>query len=82
MHLQHQKNTNGWGDILFLGSGIGFMLATPLVVSIVIGVWVDKRLQTFPIAIIISVAIGFFLTVIQFYKIIIPFLDKRSNIKK
>jgi len=58
------------------------MLATPLVVSIVIGVWVDKRLQTFPIAIIISVVVGFFLTVIQFYKIIIPFLDKRSNIKK
>ncbi|HQB84974.1 MAG: putative F0F1-ATPase [Parcubacteria group bacterium ADurb.Bin247] len=82
MHSQHQKNTNGWGDILFLGSGIGFMLATPLVVSIVIGVWVDKRLQTFPIAIIISVVVGFFLTVIQFYKIIIPFLDKRSNIKK
>ena len=82
MHSQQQKNTNSWGNVLFLGSGIGFMLAVPLVVSIIVGVWVDKRLETFPIAIIISVIVGFLLTTIQFYKIVIPFLEKRSNLKK
>lgn len=83
MHSQHQKNTNNnLGDVLLLGSGIGFMLATPLVVSILVGVWVDKRLETFPIVIIISVIFGFILTGFEFYKIVVPFLEKRSNFKK
>lgn len=82
MHSQHQKNTNRWGNVLFLGSGIGFMLAAPLVVLTTVGVWVDKRLETFPIAIIISVIFGLILTGFEFYKIVIPFLEKRSNLEK
>jgi len=40
---------------------------------------IDKKLETFPIALIVSILIGIGLTIVDLYKIIIPFLEKRSN---
>lgn len=78
MSLPPQKNTN-IGYVLGMGSGLGFVLAAPLAIAIFLGVMIDKKLETFPIALIISVLIGMGLTVISLYKIIIPFLEKRSK---
>jgi len=78
MSLPPQKNTN-IGYALGIGSGLGFVLAVPLALAIFLGVMIDKELETFPIALIISVLIGMGLTVISLYKIIIPFLKKRSK---
>lgn len=78
MSLPPQKNTN-IGYALGMGSGLGFVLAVPLALAIFLGIMIDKKLETFPIALIISVLIGMGLTVISLYKIIIPFLEKRSK---
>jgi F0F1-type ATP synthase assembly protein I len=65
--------------VLGMGSGLGFVLAFPLVLTILLGVMIDKKLETFPIALIISVLIGIGLTIVDLYRIVIPFLEKRSN---
>lgn len=78
MSLPPQKNTS-IGYVLGMGSGLGFVLAVPMVVAIFLGVMIDKNLETFPIALIISVLVGMGLTVVSLYKIIIPFLEKRSK---
>lgn len=78
MSLPPQKNTS-IGYVLGMGSGLGFVLAVPMVVAIFLGVMIDKNLKTFPIVLIISVLVGMGLTVVNLYKIIIPFLEKRSK---
>jgi len=78
MSLPPQKNTS-IGYVLGMGSGLGFVLAFPLVLAIFLGVMIDRSLETFPIALIISVLIGVGLTIVNLYKIIIPFLEKRSK---
>ena len=75
--LPQKKNNIGY--VLGMGSGLGFVLAFPLVLTILLGVIVDKKLETFPIALIISVLIGIGLTIVDLYRIVIPFLEKRSN---
>jgi len=75
--LPQKKNNIGY--VLGMGSGLGFVLAFPLVLTILLGVMIDKKLETFPIALIISVLIGIGLTIVDLYRIIIPFLEKRSN---
>ncbi|KUK64003.1 MAG: ATPase, F0/V0 complex, subunit C [Parcubacteria bacterium 34_609] len=54
--LPQKKNNIGY--VLGMGSGLGFVLAFPLVLTILLGVMIDKKLETFPIALIISVLIG------------------------
>jgi F0F1-type ATP synthase assembly protein I len=78
MSLPPQKNTS-IGYVLGMGSGLGFVLAAPLAIMIFLGVMIDKKLETFPIALIISILIGIGLTIVNLYKIIIPFLEKRSK---
>lgn len=78
MSLPPQKNTS-MGYVLGMGSGLGFVLALPLAVAIFLGVIIDKKLETFPVALIISILVGIGLTIVNLYKIIIPFLEKRSK---
>mgnify|MGYP001473553886 FL=1 len=75
--LPQKKNNIGY--VLGMGSGLGFVLAFPLLLTIILGVMIDKKLETFPIALIVSILIGIGLTIVDLYRIVIPFLEKRSN---
>lgn len=81
MSLQPQKNIN-FGQIIVLGSELGFLIAFPLITCILLGLWIDKRLNTFPWILLASVLVGMILTVVSVYKIVIPFLEKRSDNNK
>ena len=81
MSQQPQKNIN-MGTVIALGSELGFLIALPLVICILIGVVVDRKLDTFPLWLLVSVFLGIGLTVVNIYKIIIPFLEKRSGDNK
>lgn len=81
MSLQPQKSTN-LGQVITLGSELGFLIAFPLVICILLGLWIDKKLNTFPWILLTSVFIGIALTIADVYKIIIPFLEKRSDNNK
>lgn len=76
------------GYVLTMGSELGFLIALPLIVCILIGVMIDRKLDTFPLWLLVMVFVGIALTVVNVYKIVIPFLEKRSednknnNIKK
>lgn len=62
-----------------LGSELGFLIALPLVGCLLFGAFLDKKLNSFPVFILIAVFLGFFITIINIYKLIIPFLEKRSG---
>jgi F0F1-type ATP synthase assembly protein I len=69
------------GYVLAMGTELGFLIAFPLVICVVIGVMIDKKMNTFPWFLLIMVLVGIGLTVIDVYKVVIPFLEKRSGNK-
>jgi F0F1-type ATP synthase assembly protein I len=81
MSLQPQKNIN-LGQIITLGSELGFLIALPIVICIFLGLWIDKKLNTFPLVLLASILVGIVLTIVNVYKIVIPFLEKRSDNNK
>lgn len=74
---QPQKDIN-MGYVLAMGAQLGFLIAFPLIVCVFVGVMIDKKLNTFPWAMIAMIILGIGLTVVDVYKIVIPFLEKRS----
>jgi F0F1-type ATP synthase assembly protein I len=67
------------GYVLAMGGQLGFLIAFPLIVCVIVGVMIDKKLNTFPWFLLIMVLVGIGLTIVDVYKIVIPFLEKRSG---
>jgi len=76
MSSQPQKNIN-IGYVIAMGSELGFLIAFPMIVCILLGIWLDRRLNTFPWILLASILIGMILTIVDVYKIVIPFLEKK-----
>lgn len=74
---QPPKDIN-MGYVLAMGGQLGFMIAFPLVICVIVGVVIDKKLNTFPWFLLTMVFVGIGLTILDVYKIVIPFLEKRS----
>jgi F0F1-type ATP synthase assembly protein I len=80
---QPRQNTNkNFGYALMLGGQLGFMIALPLVICLVIGIVLDKKLDTFPIFLIVFILAGIALTIINIYSSVLPFLEKKVGGKK
>jgi len=81
MSQQPQKNID-FGQVMVLGSELGFLIAFPLIICILLGIYLDKKLNTFPWILLGMVLMGIVLTVVNVYKVVIPFLEKRSDNNK
>ncbi|MFA5086445.1 MAG: AtpZ/AtpI family protein [Candidatus Paceibacterota bacterium] len=75
---QPQKSTN-LGYVIAMGSQLGILIAFPMVLMIALGIWLDRKMNTFPWILLASIFLGIGLTVLDVYKAIIPFLEKRSD---
>ena len=73
-----QKNID-MGRVLVLGSELGLLIALPMVVCIVSGVNLDQKMGTFPWMLITFILLGLVLTVVDVYKVVLPFLDSRND---
>ncbi len=65
-----------------LGLELGFLIAVPLVLFLVLGVWLDKRFNAFPICLVSGIIIGLIITFLDIYYLVLPFLNKRSKKEK
>ena len=80
---QNIKNTKkNLGQALFLGSELGFLIAAPLVICILLGLFFDQKFDKFPVFLLVFIFIGIVLTIIDVYKLVLPFLEKRSSLDK
>lgn len=66
---------------MVLGLELGFAIALPLVLFLLLGVWADKKFGTMPLFVIICLLMGFAMAVIEVKQLILPFLEKRSKNK-
>jgi len=81
----NQKDTFLMGSkflyALSLGLELGFLISLPLVFFLILGIFLDKKFQTFPIFLISSIMLGLAATVVNIYYLVLPFLEKRSQKK-
>ncbi|MDD4358350.1 MAG: AtpZ/AtpI family protein [Candidatus Pacebacteria bacterium] len=69
------KNLN----TLSLGLKIGLLVTVPLIGFLLLGVWLDKKFNTFPIYLIAGIVLGMIFAVYMVYKVIIPYINKKVN---
>jgi F0F1-type ATP synthase assembly protein I len=75
------KKNNIWYAV-GTGTQLGFLIAMPIVICLIIGVAIDKKFHTTPLYILIFLTLGIILTIADVYKLILPFLEKRSLTNK
>lgn len=61
--------------VLGLALQLGFGFALPVVVCLFLGLWLDSMIKTSPLFLLIGVAIGFTIGLIQAYKVV-KFMEK------
>lgn len=62
------KNDNWWRPGLFLFSKLSVWIVTPVLISTFLGKYLDKRLDSEPLMLIIVVGIGFFVSIFGLVK--------------
>ena len=61
---------------------LGLIISAPLVGFLLLGVWIDRKLETFPLFLILGILAGMATAILVVYKIIIPYLDKKVRNNK
>jgi len=67
------KNRN----TIYLGLKFGLLITVPMIGFLLLGLWVDRTLETFPIYLIVGGLVGIFSAFLIVYKGIIPYLNKK-----
>jgi ammonia channel protein AmtB len=67
------RNTN----IIYLGMKIGLVITLPLIGFLILGLWIDDKIGTFPVCLIGGIISGIVAGVFMVWKVIIPYLDKK-----
>ena len=64
---------------LSLGMKLGLSIAAPLVIFLLAGLWLDDKIGTSPLFLIIFVLLSFVAVFLNIRYLILPFLEKRSK---
>jgi F0F1-type ATP synthase assembly protein I len=80
MEKPNTPNSNSKSaQALSMGLELGFMIALPLIIFLVAGVFIDKKFGTLPLFTIVALVLNMIFTIFNVKKIILPFLEKRSQ---
>lgn len=55
---------------------LGFLIAAPILGFILLGLWLDKTLASFPLFLIIGIIVGMVITFYEVYHFLIPLIKK------
>jgi ATP synthase protein I len=69
---------NRW-PIAFRLTGIGFYIAACILIGILVGLWLDNKLGTTPLFILLGVLVGLALALFGVYRMVRPLMDKRDK---
>ena len=65
-----------------LGLELGFLIAVPLVIFLLLGVFLDRKFGTMPLFLMIGLLLNVVVTVTGVKNLLLPFLEKRSQNNK
>lgn len=78
--MDNNQKTNFF-SMLALGAELGFLIVIPLVLFLLVGLFLDKKLGTLPLFLIVSLILGFAATIFNVRHMILPFLEKKVGKK-
>jgi len=79
--MRKSLQDSNFSRAIVLGSEIGFLISLPLISFLLLGIFLDKKFNTFPLFLISSVILSLIVTIFNIYHLILPFLEKRPKIK-
>lgn len=79
--MQNNQQKSKFFYAVALGVELGFLIALPLVLFLFLGVYLDKKFNTFPLFIIVAVILSFIAMISELKFLILPFIEKRSGKK-
>ena len=69
---------NKWGVALRL-TGVGFYVGGSIVLGAFTGLWLDSRLNTAPILVIIGLLLGLAVAFYGVWRMLLPFIGKKQD---
>ena len=67
-----------WGLALRL-TGVGFFIGGSIVMGVVTGLWLDSKLNTGPILVIIGLLLGIVVALAGVYQMLLPLMGDQRN---
>lgn len=77
----NKKDKTGFLSAMSLGAALGFLIALPLVAFLLLGLFLDNKLNASPVFLLVSVLLSLFFAVFEIRYFILPFMEKRSKSK-
>lgn len=59
--------------------GLGFFVGGSIALGTIIGLWLDNRLDTRPVLMIIGLLVGLAIAIYGVYQMVLPLMDNRRN---
>ena len=69
---------NKWGMALRV-TGVGFYVGGSIVLGVFAGLWLDSKLNTAPILVIVGLLLGLVVAFYGVWKMLLPFIDKKRD---
>ena len=67
-----------WGAALRL-VGVGFYIGGSIILGVVVGLWLDSRLNTEPLLVIVGLVLGIIVAFYGVYRMLLPFIGNKRN---
>ena len=59
--------------------GVGFFIGGSIVLGVVVGLWLDSRLNTEPILVIVGLILGIIVAFYGVYRMLLPFIGSKRD---
>ena len=60
-------------------TGVGFFIGGSIVLGVLAGLWLDSKLNTGPILVIVGLFLGLIVALYGVYQMLLPIMDNRRN---
>ena len=60
-------------------TGVGFFIGGSIVLGVLAGIWLDSKLNTGPILVIVGLLLGVVVALYGVYQMLLPIMDNRRN---
>ena len=69
---------NRWGAAIRL-IGVGFYIGGSIVLGVVVGLWLDSKLNTQPILVIVGLLLGIAIAFYGVYRMLLPLISNKGK---